>query len=60
MTIWPIGETVRERSELTLPTNFKQGDLWVGLYLLATGERLPLRGDTSGENAVKLEVRSKK
>jgi len=60
MTIWPMGETIRERSELTLPADFKQGDLWVGLYLLETGGRLPLRGDTSGENAVKLEMRGEK
>ncbi len=55
-TLWPVGETIRERSDLFLPAELSPGayDLWVGLYLLETGQRLPVQNDTSGENAVKL------
>jgi hypothetical protein len=56
-TLWPVGETIREMNEdLSLPVDLPPGDyeLWVGLYLLETGERLPVQNDTSGENAVKL------
>ncbi|MCB0176252.1 MAG: glycosyltransferase family 39 protein [Anaerolineae bacterium] len=53
-SIWPVGETIRETSELNLPADIPPGDydLWVGVYLLETGERLPVQNDTSGENAV--------
>ena len=53
---WPVSETIRERSDLYLPDDLPLGnyDLWVGMYLLETGERLPVQNDTSGENAVKL------
>ncbi|MDM8527543.1 glycosyltransferase family 39 protein [Anaerolineales bacterium HSG24] len=55
---WPVGETIRETSELPLPDQIPAGEysLWVGLYQLETGERLPLHGDTSGENAVQLRI----
>jgi hypothetical protein len=55
-TVWPVGETIRETSDLFLPLDLPPGDydLWVGLYLLETGERLPVQNDTSGENAVRL------
>lgn len=55
-TLWPPGETIRESSYLPLPADLSPGDydLWVGLYLLETGERLPVQNDTSGENAIKL------
>ncbi|MCB0209691.1 MAG: glycosyltransferase family 39 protein [Anaerolineae bacterium] len=55
-SIWPPGEIIRETSELPLPADLSPGDydLWTGLYLLETGERLPIRDDTSGENAVRL------
>ena len=55
-SIWPPGEIIRETSELTLPADLSPGDydLWAGLYLLETGERLPVQDDTSGENAVRL------
>lgn len=55
-TLWPVGETIRESSDLFLPTELPAGDyeLWVGLYLLETGERLAVQNDTSGENAVNL------
>jgi hypothetical protein len=55
-SLWPIGEIIRESSQLILPANLLPGDyeLWVGLYLLETGVRLPLQNDPSGENAAKL------
>jgi hypothetical protein len=55
-SLWPVGELIRESSELELPSDLPAGnyDLWVGFYLLGTGERLPVRDDTSGENAVRL------
>ncbi|MDM8519330.1 glycosyltransferase family 39 protein [Anaerolineales bacterium HSG6] len=57
-SLWPVGETIRETSELILPDQIPTGEysLWVGLYQLETGERLPLHGDTSGENAVRLRI----
>jgi 4-amino-4-deoxy-L-arabinose transferase-like glycosyltransferase len=53
-TLWPVNQTIRERSLLALPEALPAGsyDLWIGLYRLDTLERLPLVGDTSGENAV--------
>ncbi len=55
-TLWPVGETIRESSDLFLPPDLPPGryELWVGLYLLETGARLPVQNDTSGENAVRL------
>jgi hypothetical protein len=55
-TLWPIGETIRESSDLFLPPDLPAGDydLWAGLYRLETGERLPVQNDTNGENAVRL------
>ncbi len=55
-SLWPVGETIRETSDLYLPAELMPGDyeLWAGLYLLETLERLPVQNDTSGENAVKL------
>jgi len=53
-TLWPVGQTIREYSLLTLSEDVPPGtyDLWVGVYRLDTLERLPVVGDTSGENAV--------
>jgi 4-amino-4-deoxy-L-arabinose transferase-like glycosyltransferase len=53
-TLWPVNQTIRERSVLALPEAVPAGsyDLWIGLYRLDTLERLPLVGDTSGENAL--------
>jgi 4-amino-4-deoxy-L-arabinose transferase-like glycosyltransferase len=55
-TLWPVGQTVRERSVLTLPNELPAGDydVWVGLYRLDTLERVPVVDDVSGENAVLL------
>jgi 4-amino-4-deoxy-L-arabinose transferase-like glycosyltransferase len=61
-SLWPVGETIRETSDglggstLMVPSDLPPGDyeLWVGMYLLETGERLPVQNDTSGENAVRL------
>ncbi len=49
-----MGQTIRERSALTVPEDVPAGtyDLWIGLYRLDTLERLPVVNDTSGENAV--------
>jgi hypothetical protein len=57
-SLWPAGETIRESSYLSLPADLSPGDyeLWVGLYLLETGERLPLQNDASGKNALLLGV----
>jgi len=57
-TLWPPGRTIRERSVLQLPrcTPLDNYTLWVGLYRLDTLERLPVVGDTSGENAVPLRL----
>lgn len=57
-TLWPPGETIRERSRLTLPDAMVGGGytLWVGLYRLDTLERLPVVGDRSGENAAVLPL----
>ena len=53
-TLWPVGQTIRERSVLTVPDYVPAGtyDLWIGLYRLDTLGRLPIVNDTSGENAV--------
>ena len=55
-TLWPVGQTVRERSWLTLPAEVAAGSYgsWAGLYRLDTMERLPIADDTSGENAALL------
>jgi hypothetical protein len=55
-SLWPVGESIRETSELEFPADLPSGDyeLWAGLYLLETGERLPVRDDATGENAVYL------
>jgi len=55
-SLWPVGETIREASDLFLPEDLSPGnyELWIGLYRLETGERLPVQNDASGENAVKL------
>jgi hypothetical protein len=54
--LWPPGHTIRESSDLFLPPALPPGqyELWAGLYLLETGQRLPVRNDPSGENAVRL------
>ncbi len=55
-SLWPVGETIRESSQLDISADLLPGayELWVGLYRLETGERLPVQNDASGENAVKL------
>jgi uncharacterized membrane protein len=55
-SLWPVGEIIRESSDLPLSPGLPPGEynLWAGLYLLETGERLPVKNDSSGENAVKL------
>lgn len=55
-TLWPVGQTIREHSVLRVPSQVPPGTytLWAGLYRLDTLERLPVIGDSSGENAVSL------
>lgn len=55
-SVWPVGATIRETSLLYLPAELPADEytLWTGLYLLETGERLPIRNDTSGEHAAQL------
>ena len=56
LTLWPVGEVVRERSVLHVADEVPAGSyqLWMGVYRLDTLERLPILGDTSGENAALL------
>jgi hypothetical protein len=51
---WPAGAVIQEVVWLPLPTDLPPGsyNLYVGLYRPDTLERLPLQGDTSGENAL--------
>lgn len=53
-TRWPVGSTIKETIRLDLPPNLPQADyhLALGLYDPTSQERLPVQGDTSGENAV--------
>ncbi len=63
-SLWPVGKTIRETSNglggaaLVIPPDLPPGEyeLWAGMYLLETGQRLPVQNDTSGENAVRLGV----
>lgn len=53
---WRPGETVIDAQPLALPPDLAQGayTLWAGMYRLDTLERLPVKDDLSGENAVRL------
>lgn len=55
-TIWPVGSTIKETIRLDLPANLGVGEYWlaVGMYDAASLVRLPVQGDTSGENALML------
>ncbi len=52
--IWPVGRIFKDTNKLIVPANLPPGayNLYVGLYHPATGERLPILADSSGENAV--------
>lgn len=54
---WRPGEVVIDPHVVMLPTDLAVGEytIWVGMYRLDTMERLPLRNDNSGENAVLLD-----
>ncbi|PWH16099.1 MAG: hypothetical protein DDG58_10160 [Ardenticatenia bacterium] len=54
---WRPGEVVIDPHLVVLPSSLPLGEytVWVGMYRLDTMERLPLRNDNSGENAVLLE-----
>lgn len=46
-SVWDEGEAVADEHSLSLPPDPSPGDYWlrVGLYLLETGQRLPVVGD---------------
>jgi hypothetical protein len=48
-TKWEVGEIVRDQYDLVIPTNAPLGEyrLQVGMYLVETGERLPLVGNSN-------------
>ena len=51
---WPVGDVIKEsiRLDLSPDISLDAHRLFVGLYRPDTQERLPIRGDNSGENAV--------
>ncbi|MGQ9501329.1 MAG: hypothetical protein ACUVSF_09435 [Anaerolineae bacterium] len=53
---WRPSETVIDPRVVMLPSKLPAGEyaVWVGMYRLDTMERLPLRDDISGENALLL------
>jgi hypothetical protein len=53
---WRAGERVITPMQIDLPADLPAGEYWlyVGLYQLDTLIRLPLAGDASGENAVRI------
>jgi hypothetical protein len=53
---WRVNETVIDAHSAELPADLPPGQyhVWVGMYQMETMERLPVEGDTSGENAVPL------
>lgn len=53
---WRVGETVIDPQAVELPPELPPGEysLWAGMYRLENLERLPVTGDRSGENAVRL------
>jgi 4-amino-4-deoxy-L-arabinose transferase-like glycosyltransferase len=55
---WQLGETVAQPLEFGLPDDLAAGAyaVYVGLYRLDTLTRLPVTGDTSGENAIILDT----
>jgi hypothetical protein len=55
-SVWNTGEVVADKRLLSLPSGLPAGDyrLRVGLYLLETGERLPVEG---GGDSVELELK---
>jgi hypothetical protein len=53
---WGVNETVIDVHNVELPPDLPPGQygVWVGMYQMETMERLPVEGDTWGENAVPL------
>jgi hypothetical protein len=51
---WPAGGVIQETTWLHLPEDIPPGSyhIYIGLYRPDNLERLPLQGDTSGENAL--------
>jgi hypothetical protein len=56
LRLWPVGDILAESFRLDLPATLPSGDytLAIGMYQPATGERLPVVPDASGENTVML------
>jgi hypothetical protein len=55
-TKWRPGAVIKDTSWIELPADMPPGEytLYVGMYRVDTLERLPVQGDTSGENALQL------
>jgi hypothetical protein len=53
---WHVGETIIDPRTIPLPPDLPPGNyqLWTGMYLLETLERLPVSDDPSGDNAIPL------
>lgn len=56
-TQWRVGAVIKDVVKLDLPADLPSGEyqVAVGMYRLDTLERLPVVGDTSGENAIILK-----
>jgi hypothetical protein len=57
-TLWKMGETVVDVVDIPIPADLSAGQYRVlaGLYRWDTLERIPVVNDTTGENAVQLEI----
>ena len=57
-TLWKPGETVVDVVDIPIPADLPFGEYRVlaGLYQWDTLERIPVINDTTGENAVRLEI----
>ena len=58
LRVWPVGDILADSFRLDLPATMPAGEYTVaiGMYQPATGERLPVTPDASGEYAVILGV----
>jgi hypothetical protein len=58
--LWQQGEWLRDTADLQLPVSMQLDGgayrLYIGLYDPITSERVPLLNDTSGENAIVIDV----
>jgi hypothetical protein len=53
-SVWDAGEVVADMRSIELPADLRPGvySIWIGLYRLADGQRLPVDSDPAG--AVKI------